>query len=484
MENGNDDIDFVTYLDKECKLSESTRNLIRYTLSLGTNQSLTLKDGITQLNQHLSALGQYGKTAFLVPMYGCGGELSQFFCRSAAVYGATYLLRRSIYEIILHSEDNNGNGRDTKKHINEVVLDRGNSSNSIASSSSSTNPEKNNIDMEKCCTGNNNQIETKKKSIRATNIIIPKQALKRNTRRKCKKSVSRRVSILLGKLMLEGNLSKQGNFQINKEGCEQRSIIIIPPNHDKIHNRYPIHGIIVDESINVVPPYNTYNDVKRHIQCDRNHHDDYSCSILHLTTTIDHTTFSNNNNNMASINNDDNAEDACLQRAVDFILSCHNSERNHVDEIHYSSFSYDFDDKEEDIVNCAENENRTASNHNVVNNIDQMKMSNIGLHIISRPNHNSSLTYIDSAFIVAKNIFTRIVRDDQKSNSNTNADSKPSFDFLALSKEMNQLIQDQFGGSAKEDADKNDNNNMFYDDNDEEQFLLQRALDTANQKET
>ena len=32
----------------------------------------------------------------VVPLHGGGGELSQAFCRSAAVKGATYILGRSI----------------------------------------------------------------------------------------------------------------------------------------------------------------------------------------------------------------------------------------------------------------------------------------------------------------------------------------------------------------------------------------------------
>ncbi|CAN0435773.1 unnamed protein product, partial [Discosporangium mesarthrocarpum] len=45
--------------------------------------------------RHLSALGRFGSTAFITPMFGVG-ELPQAFCRMAAVHGAVYVLRRDI----------------------------------------------------------------------------------------------------------------------------------------------------------------------------------------------------------------------------------------------------------------------------------------------------------------------------------------------------------------------------------------------------
>ena len=61
------------------------------------------KDGLDDLVRHLNALGRFGDTAFLVPMYG-SGELSQSFCRSGAVYGSTYMLRRSPLAIFLDGD--------------------------------------------------------------------------------------------------------------------------------------------------------------------------------------------------------------------------------------------------------------------------------------------------------------------------------------------------------------------------------------------
>lgn len=51
--------------------------------------------GRAWVNRHLSALGRFGETAFITPLYGVG-ELSQSFCRMAAVHGAICMLRRQL----------------------------------------------------------------------------------------------------------------------------------------------------------------------------------------------------------------------------------------------------------------------------------------------------------------------------------------------------------------------------------------------------
>jgi hypothetical protein len=56
--------------------------------SLWSNSSQTpysTKNGVDDLLQHVSSLGRFGDTAFLIPMYG-SGELSQAFCRSGVVF--------------------------------------------------------------------------------------------------------------------------------------------------------------------------------------------------------------------------------------------------------------------------------------------------------------------------------------------------------------------------------------------------------------
>ncbi|KAJ3165126.1 hypothetical protein HDU88_004845 [Geranomyces variabilis] len=61
--------------------------------------TLTTEQGLYLTQRHLRSLGRWGKTAFLVALYGAGSELSQAFCRLCAVYGGTYILNFPLAEI-------------------------------------------------------------------------------------------------------------------------------------------------------------------------------------------------------------------------------------------------------------------------------------------------------------------------------------------------------------------------------------------------
>ena len=92
---------FESYLKDEMDLSERLRGIVMHALALGSGDSggdisrcvdgddddrctITTARGMEDLCKHLRALGRYGSTAVLFPMYG-GGEIGQAFCRSAAV---------------------------------------------------------------------------------------------------------------------------------------------------------------------------------------------------------------------------------------------------------------------------------------------------------------------------------------------------------------------------------------------------------------
>jgi len=64
---------------------------------------ISTADGLESLHRHLQALGQFGETAFLAPLYG-GAELAQAFCRLCAVRGGTYILRRSLWALALDQD--------------------------------------------------------------------------------------------------------------------------------------------------------------------------------------------------------------------------------------------------------------------------------------------------------------------------------------------------------------------------------------------
>jgi len=231
-------LDFETYLKNHAKLSAQLRTLIRHSLALeydGRRQgafvgsSLSTLDGMGRLCDHLKALGRYGTTAFLTPLYG-SGEMSQFFCRSAAVYGATYLLRRVPSVVKLNSKNDNGTSQ--QREVEGVVI-------------------RSSDEVDKFISGSTVDIP-KEKFIKASHVVIAQEAtLSVPTQRR----LLRRISVLRGSLVPSVG----------------RSVIIIPP-HGVGDHPYAIHGLVLDETARVAPS---------------------GCSVLHLTTVIDKNTGEN-----------------------------------------------------------------------------------------------------------------------------------------------------------------------------------------------
>jgi Rab proteins geranylgeranyltransferase component A len=75
------------------------RNTIQYAIALSPTAEIKAADGIRAIRRHLTGFGIYGGFPIIVPLHGGGGELSQAFCRAAAVKGATYILGRDIRKI-------------------------------------------------------------------------------------------------------------------------------------------------------------------------------------------------------------------------------------------------------------------------------------------------------------------------------------------------------------------------------------------------
>jgi Rab proteins geranylgeranyltransferase component A len=186
-------IDFETYLMEKQKLTPSLTKLIRYALALETKKhSVPLDEGMSRLCQHLQALGKFGTTAFLAPMYG-SGEFSQAFCRSAAVHGGTYLLRREPTSI--------------------KVVD------GIATAVKFSSIDDDSLE----------------KTIECGHIIAPIGGIGAKSSKRC----HRRISVVSGKIV--------------KESDVQRHIILIPPD-SSLNNVNVIHGMVLDESLKVAPP--------------------------------------------------------------------------------------------------------------------------------------------------------------------------------------------------------------------------------------
>jgi Rab proteins geranylgeranyltransferase component A len=91
----------------EYNLSESLRNTIEYAIALSPTPEMNAADAMGAIRRHLTGFGIYGGFPIIVPLHGGGGELSQAFCRAAAVKGATYILGREIRDVSIDgaSED-------------------------------------------------------------------------------------------------------------------------------------------------------------------------------------------------------------------------------------------------------------------------------------------------------------------------------------------------------------------------------------------
>mmetsp|Transcript_26131 Transcript_26131/g.38678 ORF Transcript_26131/g.38678 Transcript_26131/m.38678 type:complete len:732 (+) Transcript_26131:60-2255(+) len=209
-----EEMSFETYLKEHHKLSDDMMNIVMHAMAMGAcngdQSEYSAKGGMNDLCKHLQALGRFGGTAFLAPLYG-SGELSQAFCRSAAVHGGTYLLRRGPKCIKL---DDSGTACG-------VVLNG--------------------------CRYDDND-EVPEKLIPAKNVILPSQMMKGTGSRDgtLHNRLHRRISILRGKLV------KNDDSELDLTN-DQRHVIVVPPGDEIIGNETVIHGLVLDESVNVAP---------------------------------------------------------------------------------------------------------------------------------------------------------------------------------------------------------------------------------------
>lgn len=181
-----EDRSLLSYLQEKHNLSPNLMTLVRYALALETSlESTSLEQGMKSLCQHLQGLGKFGTTAFLTPMYG-SGEFSQAYCRSAAVHGGTYLLRRQPREIVVGNDG----------IVDGVVLVDG--------------------DMKTT------------KTVKCKHVITSRASLPTTTMQ----YILRRISIVVGPIV--------------SDQPEQRHVILIPPASKDIGNSNVIHGLVLD----------------------------------------------------------------------------------------------------------------------------------------------------------------------------------------------------------------------------------------------
>lgn len=94
--NISNDINLKEYLTTVFKLEEKYANELIYTLGLINNPNIGALDGLYYIRRYLLSLNVYGNFPTLYSKYGGPGEVSQAFCRSAAVAGTIYKLGTSL----------------------------------------------------------------------------------------------------------------------------------------------------------------------------------------------------------------------------------------------------------------------------------------------------------------------------------------------------------------------------------------------------
>ena len=357
------EVDFDEYLQTVHNLPERLRMIVIHAMAMESAAASSTKAGgsgcyptgraMTDLCRHLLSLGRYGGTAFLFPMYG-SGELSQSFCRSAAVHGATYLLRRPAKGLVSTS------GKDREGMVVSGIVLGGD-----VDPSGKSIPEK---------------------IVRAKRVVVPSESLTvgalddfASSRR-----IVRRVSILSDKLIVDNDAGD------NSSASEQRHIIVVPPNTGKIGNECVIHGIVLDDSVSIAPR-------------------SAACTVLHLTT---------------SCHGSKAEEDKChaaLEKVAQSLI-----DGKKIQEMYHCSFSF-------------------ASQDGFSSETNIQKPSFTGLTYCHKGGQSITL---EAAFHQAGQIFGGIC---------------PNADFLALSKEMDQMVRERIGDRG--------------DDSDDEQMVLESAMD-------
>lgn len=112
---GKQEIPFVEFLQNTFSLNGTLSSIIAYALAFSPSKTGMLiftiyfffyifetessLPALQRLRGYLRSSGRYGPSPFLIGHYGCIGDISQGFCRAAAVSGAVYILGREIKSI-------------------------------------------------------------------------------------------------------------------------------------------------------------------------------------------------------------------------------------------------------------------------------------------------------------------------------------------------------------------------------------------------
>ncbi|ODV98535.1 hypothetical protein PACTADRAFT_64622 [Pachysolen tannophilus NRRL Y-2460] len=83
---------FIQFIQEKFNLAKPQVNELVYSIGLTSTPDILTPAGLSRVKRYLSSFEVYGSFPVMFSKYGGPGEISQGFCRSAAVAGATYKL--------------------------------------------------------------------------------------------------------------------------------------------------------------------------------------------------------------------------------------------------------------------------------------------------------------------------------------------------------------------------------------------------------
>ncbi|KXN86331.1 Rab proteins geranylgeranyltransferase component A [Leucoagaricus sp. SymC.cos] len=101
---GKHNLPFTDFLESVFSLSKELVAVIAYALAYSSSTTDPTISVLPRIKRYLCSVGRYGSSPFLVGHYGGVGEISQGFCRTAAVNGAVYILGRHITSISTNTD--------------------------------------------------------------------------------------------------------------------------------------------------------------------------------------------------------------------------------------------------------------------------------------------------------------------------------------------------------------------------------------------
>lgn len=87
---------FADYLAQVHKMPSDLIDAVAYGVCLCSTPHETTETAMSRAKSHMSSVGRYGNSAYLVGQYGGAGELAQGYCRASAVKGGMFILAHQV----------------------------------------------------------------------------------------------------------------------------------------------------------------------------------------------------------------------------------------------------------------------------------------------------------------------------------------------------------------------------------------------------